>query len=105
MNSEIENKDHGAHYRYVYRVKLTEQNIKDGFVDVKLDPFRISLIYEMSCFAMQTILKKCLKAGERGHKDLKQDLLDIINAANRKLEMIEEDDVKNNNALIREWEG
>lgn len=39
---------------------------------------------------MQTILKKCLRAG-RAHKDLEQDLRDIICAAERKLEMIKED--------------
>jgi hypothetical protein len=32
-----------------------------------------------------TILKKVLKAGQRGHKDERQDMLDIINAAQRRL--------------------
>lgn len=71
--------DPGAHYRYEYR-------------GIKLDPFRICQIYGVNDFALQTIIKKALKAGERGHKDMRQDLRDIVNAANRKLEMMDEDD-------------
>ena len=71
--------DPGEHYRFVYR-------------GIKLDPFRISEIYEMTSFAMMTILKKCLCAGNRGHKDYKQDLLDIISAANRELEIVLENE-------------
>ena len=58
---------------------------------IKIDPFRIASIYGMTSFGMMTILKKCLCAGERGYKDKKQDLLDIINAAQREIEMLEED--------------
>lgn len=70
--------DPGAHYRYEYR-------------GIKLDPFRICQIYGVNDFSLQTIIKKALKAGERGHKDMRQDLRDIVNAANRKLEMMDED--------------
>ena len=83
--------DQGAHYRYKYKVKLTEIDIKRGFVVINLDPFRIAQIYKISCFALQTILKKCLCTGKRGHKDANQDLDDIINAARRKKEMLMED--------------
>lgn len=71
--------DPGAHYRYEYR-------------GIKLDPFRICQIYGVNDFSLQTIIKKALKAGERGHKDMRQDLRDIVNAANRKLEMMDEDE-------------
>jgi len=78
--SDIINKstDAGQHYRYSYR-------------RINLDPFRIAKIYDMKSFAMMTILKKCLCAGERGHKDYKQDLFDIISAAEREIEMMDED--------------
>ena len=72
--------DHGKHYRYEHK-------------GVKLDPFRIAKIYGMQSFAMMTILKKCLCAGDRGHKDYRQDLNDIICAAQRELEMLDEDKV------------
>lgn len=71
-------KDPGAHYRYSYK-------------GIKLDPFRIAKIYGMTDFELMTILKKVLKAGERGHKDKRQDLLDIVNAANRAIEILDED--------------
>jgi hypothetical protein len=78
-DKEREN-DKGKHYRYSYK-------------GINLDPFRIARIYEVDSFAMMTVLKKCLCAGERGHKDYKEDLLDIINACERELEMINEDDL------------
>jgi hypothetical protein len=84
-------KDQGSHYRHEYTVVLTEEDIKAGKVTIKLDPFRIASVYKMEDFSMKTILKKCLKAGDRGHKDFKTDLLDIINAAERRLEMLYED--------------
>lgn len=88
----MSDKDPGKHYRFVYRVKLTIKDIENGYVDLKLDPFRISIIYGMLSFALMTILKKCLCAGNRGHKGYKQDLEDIISAAQRELEIIEEDE-------------
>ena len=70
--------DAGTHYRYSWQGK-------------KLDPFRICEIYK--CNLQQgTIVKKALRAGERGHKGLVQDLQDIICAANRWIEMIHEDE-------------
>jgi len=70
--------DTGSHYRFTYN-------------GIKLDPFRIAQIYGITDFAILTILKKCLVCGNRGHKDLKRDLQDIITAAQRKLEMLKED--------------
>jgi len=47
---------------------------------------------EVDDFALQTILKKCLCAGNRGHKDKRRDLEDIITAAKRAIEMMNEDE-------------
>jgi len=69
--------DAGHHYRKMYK-------------GVKLDPFRIADIY--GCDGIQlTILKKCLVTGKRGSKDAVQDYKDIINAATRAIEILEED--------------
>ena len=70
--------DAGRHYRFQYK-------------GINLDPFRIASVYKMESFAMMTVLKKCLCAGNRGHKDYEQDLRDIICAAQRELEMVRED--------------
>lgn len=72
------NDDPGAHYRYTYK-------------GIKLDPFRIAQIYGVTDFAQLTILKKVLCAGNRGAKDKRQDLLDIISAAQRAIEIMDED--------------
>lgn len=69
--------DPGQHYRFTYK-------------GIKLDPFRIAQVYGITDFGQQTILKKVLRMGT-AHKDREQDLRDIICAAERMLEMINED--------------
>lgn len=88
-----ESEDTGKHYRFTYRVTLKEQDIKNGFVDVKLDPYRIFKIYKIVSPPIQHLLKKGLCCGNRGHNDYKEDVKDIICAAKRELEMLEEDEV------------
>ena len=83
--------DAGKHYRFEYKVNITLENLADNYVTIKLDPFRIAKIYGMEDFAMQTILKKVLCAGNRGNKSFEQDLLDIVSAAQRRLEILNED--------------
>ena len=74
---EVREDDRGKHYRFEYK-------------GIKLDPFRIACIYNLDGVGL-TILKKNLVTGNRGHKDKKQDYLDIICAAQRGIEMLEED--------------
>ena len=71
--------DTGKHYRFKYK-------------GIKLDPFRIAKIYGMESFALMTVLKKILCAGNRGNKDYKADIIDCITALKRELELIEEDE-------------
>ena len=71
--------DTGTHYRKEYR-------------GVKLDPARIALIYDLRHPLQIAALKKVLRAGTGGKKDVKEDIKDIITACNRWLEMIEEDE-------------
>lgn len=73
-------KDPGGHYRKYYK-------------GIQLDPYRVASVYNISSGPQFQILKKALGLGTRGHKDAKQDLLDIISAATRALEMMEEDKV------------
>ena len=71
--------DEGQHYRYEYK-------------GIKLDPARICKIYHQSDLLLGAIVKKALCAGKRGQKSFEQDLKDIICAAERRLEMIKEDE-------------
>ena len=70
--------DTGKHYRFEYK-------------NLKLDPARIMLIYNVTHPMQQIIVKKSLVTGERGNKNLLQDIDDIITACNRWKEMIEDD--------------
>lgn len=85
-------KDTGKHYRHSIKVKVTQADVDRGYVEVQLDPFRIARVYRMSCQAMFTMLKKVLRAGTGGHKDLRKDLDDIENAIIRKRQMMDEDE-------------
>ncbi len=85
-NTDFETKDEdtGKHYRFTYK-------------GIKLDPCRICEVYGVTHGMQHAIVKKALMAGRRGHKDKIHDIKDIITAANRWLEMINED-------LSNEWE-
>jgi hypothetical protein len=79
-----ESTDSGKHYRFEYK-------------EIKLDPYRIFKIYNITEPAQQHVIKKLLVPGERGGKDLIQDIKESINGLNRWIEMIEEDLEDDNN--------
>lgn len=58
----------------------------------KIDIYRIIELYEVTDPCLQHALKKLLVAGNRGHKDFKTDIANIIDTLKRKLEMMEEDE-------------
>lgn len=88
---ETEEVDHGSHYRFTYTKKLTVDEIKANKVVFNLDPARIASIYNITDPMLFACFKKSACAGGRGFKDLRQDLNDIICAAQRKLQMLDED--------------
>ena len=61
------------------------------FIDVTdvdyVDFYEIAHRYKVTDPAIQHILKKCLAAGNRGHKDFLHDLQDIADTAQRALEI------------------
>lgn len=64
------------------------------FAGKKLDVYRILQEFDVTCPVAQHVLKKALCAGQRGHKDVRQDWQDIADSAARKLEMLDEDSGK-----------
>lgn len=74
----MKHEDQGKHYRFMYK-------------GVKLDPARIASVYEVQHPLQMAMLKKILCTGKRGHNSQVEDIKDIITAAERWLEMIEED--------------
>lgn len=57
----------------------------------KLDIYRILALYQVDDPCIQHAVKKLLCTGERGHKDFRTDIENVIDTLNRKLEMLEED--------------
>lgn len=72
-----------SYYNYTYK-------------GIKLDPYRILQVYNVTCPAQQHAIKKLLRAGQ-SVKELKQDIKEVIDTLKRKLEMLEEDSVNENN--------
>lgn len=54
---------------------------------VDVDVYDVLKAWGVTNPALQHLIKKALQAGERGHKDLKEDLLDIIASAKRAYEL------------------
>jgi len=80
-----------SHYqKYVYRVKLSDQDIENGFVDVKLDPYRVANVCGVGGGALEHCLKKAMRGTDKGH-DLRYVYNEIIKSAMRGIEMIDED--------------
>ena len=75
----LKKNDTGSHYRFEWN-------------GLKLDPYRISLIYKIANPAQQQVLKKVLCAGNRGNKDLRRDIAEIQTACDRWLEILDEDE-------------
>lgn len=91
LQDYLENMDDGydvlnptpQYYNYIYR-------------GIKLDPYRIIEIYGITHPAQQQALKKILRMGTHDKRELHEDILGVIDALRRWLEMIEEEErVKN----------
>lgn len=65
-------------YNYTYR-------------GIRLDPYRICTVYNITHPAHQHALKKILCPGDRGYKSLEKDVREAIVSLERWLEMLEED--------------
>lgn len=69
----------------------TYNHYKYSYKGIKLDPYRILSVYNITCPAQQHAIKKLLRAGN-SVKNLKQDIQEVIDTLQRKLEMLKEDD-------------
>jgi hypothetical protein len=82
--------DTGAHYRYSYRAKVSQADANRGYVDVKLDPYRICDIYQVGGGPREHIVKKGLRGLRKGDTEwglIKQ----LRDALDRWEEMVKED--------------
>lgn len=58
-----------------------------------LDFYRIADLFGIHDATLQHIIKKALAAGKRGSKDFRRDLEDMRDTLNRRLEMLDEDEM------------
>lgn len=68
---------------------MTPDYYTKRYGNLKLDPYRIMLIYDITHPAHQQIVKKALRMGT-GERSIESDLEGIISAAQRFLEMLGE---------------
>lgn len=57
-----------------------------------LDIYDILKAYDVRCPALQHLIKKALMAGQRGHKDTLTDLNEVLIAAERAIELYNEEE-------------
>ncbi len=73
------------------------------FIDVsaydRVDVYRLIELAGITCPVAQHVFKKAFATGERGHKDLRRDWQDIADSAARRLQMMDEDDGWNAEAI------
>ena len=81
-------KDPGAHYRKFFQVTVTDRDVQNGIANIEADRYAIALLYDINDGMRFTILKKILRCG-KSVKDERQDLLDIISAAERRIREID----------------
>tara|TARA_B100000929_G_scaffold260719_1_gene225090 strand:- start:47 stop:457 length:411 start_codon:yes stop_codon:yes gene_type:complete len=82
--------DTGAHYRWSFRLKLTDEDIARGFVDVKLDPYRICKTVGMEGGPREHACKKLLRGTSKGCTERRL-IKEVRDALDRWEEMLEEE--------------
>lgn len=86
-----EGKSLSAHYdKYIYRVPVTQDDADKGYKDVKLDPYRVSVTCKVNDPALDQCLKKAMRGTDKGHSK-REVLEEIISAAQRGIDMLDED--------------
>ncbi len=80
------------HYNVFYTRPLTDAEIQAREVTIKMDPYRVCDVYGVGGGAREQIIKKGLRWISKGDTE-KQVLTEIISAASRRIEMLDEDQV------------
>lgn len=88
--SDAAQEDTGAHYRYSHRTKVSQADADRGYVDVKLDPYRICSIYQVGGGPREHIVKKGLRGLRKGDTELGL-IKQLRDALDRWEEMVKED--------------
>lgn len=74
-----------------YCRQITGRDVRTGKAHtINVDVYRVLDAFDVRLAALQHLAKKALCAGIRGHKDQKQDLLDIKQAIEQALDQLQE---------------
>lgn len=98
-SSEIKEKpkhkteDKGKHYRHSFKLRLSQEDLTNGYVTVNLDPYRISDVYELGGWR-EHVVKKALRGTLKGHSE--QELIDELRACIDRAEQMMREDWKEN---------
>lgn len=57
---------------------------------ITIDVYDVLKAFNVTCPALQHLIKKALAVGQRGHKDASEDLKDILASAKRAIELSED---------------
>lgn len=79
------NKDDLKHFKLVTEKQLSKYHVECK--GVQIDVYDVLSAFKVTDPALQHLIKKALKCGDRGHKDLETDLNDILKSAKRALEL------------------
>lgn len=80
------------HYQNYYMRRLTAEEIKEGAVAIKLDPYRVCDALNIGGGAREQIVKKGLRWTSKGDSERKV-IKEIMQACERRLEMLDEDGI------------
>lgn len=86
-----ETEDPGAHYRRKLSIKLTQEDIDRGYVDVNLDPYRICDLYDTGGGPREQIVKKGLRGESKGQTE-RDVIKEMRSALDRWDEMLNENE-------------
>ena len=74
-------------------IENTMNKYSRTFPTTHVDVYRVLKEFQVLDPGLQHAIKKLLFAGQRGHKDKRQDLLEAVDAIRRSIEMMEEEDL------------
>lgn len=83
-----------THYQNMaWRASVSQNDADNGYVDLTVDPYRVSQICGITESALDQCLKKTMRHTTKGHS-LREVYEEIISAAQRGLDMLDEDGVE-----------
>lgn len=81
------------HYnKLIWTRILSDLEASRGFVELKIDPYRLARQFKMGGGAREQIFKKTIRWTDKGHSEEKV-IKEIIQACERHLEIIKEDSI------------